>query len=70
MKTTNNSWKKRIHKPRLTRIPHYSSPMASIIALQQKGEGFDIYQITKGHDNRMLTRSNWKYSSSKRTLKC
>lgn len=70
MKTKNNSWKKRVHKNRITKAPHYSSPMASIIALQEKGKNFDIYQIVKGHDNRMLSRNNWKYSSSKRTLQC
>lgn len=67
MKKKNKSWKQRQRKQRC-KIPHYPSPLDSVIAMHCTN--FDIYQLTKGHDNRFLTTKSWKYSSSKRTLQC
>lgn len=67
MKKKNRSWKERERRKKC-KIPHYPSPLDSIIASHCKD--FDIYQLTKGHYNRLLTAKTWKYSSSKRTLQC
>lgn len=68
MKKKQHRLRKKRERKQRCKIPHYHSPLDSVIALHCKD--FDVYQLTKGHDNRFITMKTWKYSSSKRTLQC
>lgn len=68
MKTKKNSRKAKKNND----IP-YPIPLASpleYMAVRKNMHFSAIYQTPKVRDNKSLVRSNWRYPSSKRTLKC